>query len=145
MSANRFGRNAKNLPAGLSASDLHRMLKHGHDVVGMGPSPAERGEAPLGSTIVQNDDSGLLNSKLEDAVEPSGQQDQVGLEAASASVDESMSHTMGQAANTTTPSRSATIDGGSTLMASAAADSTASSDGSGTILLKLQRGQPGRR
>jgi hypothetical protein len=53
MSANRFGRTAKNLPqAGLlSAADLHKMLKHGQDVVGMGPSHAEQGLAPLdGST-----------------------------------------------------------------------------------------------
>ena len=59
MSANRFGRSAKNLPCAglLSASDLHRMLKHGQDVVGMGPSPAERGEAPLGSSVLQSSQS----------------------------------------------------------------------------------------
>jgi len=53
MNANRFGRSAKNLPVAglLSASDLHKMLKHGQDVVGMGPSPADRGEAPLNASV----------------------------------------------------------------------------------------------
>ena len=51
MRANRFSsKSNKRLPTVglLSSTDLHRMLK-GEDVVGMGPSPAERGEAPLTS------------------------------------------------------------------------------------------------
>ena len=62
MSANRFGRKAKNLPqAGLlSASDLHKMLKHGQDVVGMGPSHKEQGLAPLNSSILSSSGNSTL-------------------------------------------------------------------------------------
>lgn len=60
MSASRFKKSAKNLPqAGLlTASDLHKMLKHGMDVVGMGPSPAEQGKAPLTNSTIHTEGNG---------------------------------------------------------------------------------------
>jgi hypothetical protein len=63
MNANRFRKSANHLPqAGLlTASDLHKMLKHGMDVVGMGPSPAEQGKAPLpGSTTTTSSSQSTL-------------------------------------------------------------------------------------
>ena len=147
MSANRFGRSAKNLPCAglLSASDLHRMLKHGQDVVGMGPSPAERGEAPLGSSVLQSSQSSHPVGGSTEEVEGSDtlrRQNQSLLEQSSAPGG-AVAHTrhIGSGGGAV-PGGNTTLDGSSTIMTvtsgttgtsamDTTGDSLASSDGNG--------------
>ena len=134
MNATRFRGSSKNLPCAglLSASDLHKMLKHGQDAVGMGPSPAERGEAPLPGSVDYVETTNLetqIEGQLQDQQEEQMQLENALSSQSATRVDPDVEG--GQPSDRAAVTNS-TLD--PSTQASSVMFSTSSSDGSGIAL-----------